>query len=211
MEFRHATVCAFFRLKIGQRRAGVEITDILFDEHGLDDWRRRNDSLPPSKARGCGFPLVLSRGKLPSKARPGAGVEASVHAQGSRPVVLDIPLRSRCAKGAMAVGAPDGDRRQRRQCEHARLSSPRHPAVFSRPRLLADRNGADRSRALDVAASRRPTHLREIEVQPSEQTLSGNTVNLEQQMINLGDVNRDYTMTANIRRAFHQLLLSALK
>jgi flagellar basal-body rod protein FlgB len=53
--------------------------------------------------------------------------------------------------------------------------------------------------------------LREIEVDASEQTLSGNTVNLEQQMINLGDVNRDYTMSANIRRAFHQLLLSALK
>jgi hypothetical protein len=37
MEFRHAAVCAFFRLKIGQRRAGVEIVDILFDERGLDD------------------------------------------------------------------------------------------------------------------------------------------------------------------------------
>ena len=53
--------------------------------------------------------------------------------------------------------------------------------------------------------------MREIEAEPSEQTLSGNTVNLEQQMITLGDVNRDYTMSANIRRAFHQLLLSALK
>jgi flagellar basal-body rod protein FlgB len=53
--------------------------------------------------------------------------------------------------------------------------------------------------------------LREVEVDPDEQTLSGNTVNLEQQMINLGDVNRDYTMSANIRRAFHQLLLSAIK
>ena len=53
--------------------------------------------------------------------------------------------------------------------------------------------------------------LRQIEVEPAEQTLSGNTVNLEQQMINLGEVNRDYTMSANIRRAFHQLLLSALK
>jgi flagellar basal-body rod protein FlgB len=53
--------------------------------------------------------------------------------------------------------------------------------------------------------------LREIDVDPAEQTLSGNTVNLEQQMINLGEVNRDYTMSANIRRAFHQLLLSALK
>ncbi len=37
MEFRHAMVSAFFRLTIGQRRAGVEIIDILFDEHGLDD------------------------------------------------------------------------------------------------------------------------------------------------------------------------------
>ena len=53
--------------------------------------------------------------------------------------------------------------------------------------------------------------LREIEVDPAEQTLSGNTVNLEQQMITLGDVNRDFTMGANIRRAFHQLILSALK
>jgi len=38
MEFRHAAVCAFLRLKIGQRRAGVEIIDILFDEQGLDDF-----------------------------------------------------------------------------------------------------------------------------------------------------------------------------
>ncbi len=37
MEFRYAAVCAFFRLTIGQRRAGVEIQDILFEEQGLDD------------------------------------------------------------------------------------------------------------------------------------------------------------------------------
>jgi flagellar basal-body rod protein FlgB len=53
--------------------------------------------------------------------------------------------------------------------------------------------------------------LREIETDPSEETLSGNSVNLEQQMINLGEVTRDFSMTANIRRAFHQLILSALK
>ena len=53
--------------------------------------------------------------------------------------------------------------------------------------------------------------LREIEVAPTEETLSGNTVNLEQQMIDLGEVNRDFSMSANIRRAFHQLILSALK
>jgi flagellar basal-body rod protein FlgB len=53
--------------------------------------------------------------------------------------------------------------------------------------------------------------LSETEVAPAEETLSGNTVNLEQQMINLGDVNREFSMSANIRRAFHQLILSALK
>jgi flagellar basal-body rod protein FlgB len=70
-------------------------------------------------------------------------------------------------------------------------------------------------------ASTNPAHLssseaargavREVETDPSEETLSGNSVNLEHEMINLGEVNRDFSMTANIRRAFHQLLLSALK
>jgi hypothetical protein len=40
MEFRHAAVCAFFRLKIGRRRAGVEIIDILFDEQRLGDFAK---------------------------------------------------------------------------------------------------------------------------------------------------------------------------
>jgi flagellar basal-body rod protein FlgB len=53
--------------------------------------------------------------------------------------------------------------------------------------------------------------LKEVEAEPGEESLSGNTVSLEQQMINLGEVSRDFSMTANIRRAFHQLLLAALK
>jgi flagellar basal-body rod protein FlgB len=53
--------------------------------------------------------------------------------------------------------------------------------------------------------------FKEVEADPAEETMSGNTVNLEQQMINLGEVSRDYSMTANIRRAFHQLLLTAIK
>ena len=44
-----------------------------------------------------------------------------------------------------------------------------------------------------------------------EQTLSGNNVNLEQQLINLGETGRDFTMAANVQRAFHQFILSALK
>src|ERR1700719_2714019 len=40
MEFRHAAACAFFRLTIRQRRAGVGIQDILFEEQGLDDFAK---------------------------------------------------------------------------------------------------------------------------------------------------------------------------
>ena len=53
--------------------------------------------------------------------------------------------------------------------------------------------------------------IREVETDSAEQSLSGNTVNLEQQMINLGDLSRDFSMTSGIRRAFHQLMLAALK
>jgi hypothetical protein len=37
LEFRHALVSAFFGLTLGERCAGVEIIDILFDEQDLDD------------------------------------------------------------------------------------------------------------------------------------------------------------------------------
>ena len=53
--------------------------------------------------------------------------------------------------------------------------------------------------------------IKRVESEPAEQSLSGNTVNLEQQMIDLGDVSRDYSMTVGVRRAFHQLMLAALK
>jgi flagellar basal-body rod protein FlgB len=62
-----------------------------------------------------------------------------------------------------------------------------------------------------TAAQTQDGALREVEVEPTEESLSGNTVNLEQQMIDLGDVKRDYELSANIRRAFHQLILAALK
>lgn len=55
MEFRHAAVCAFFRLTIGQRRAGVEITDILFEDQGLDDF-----------AKGERLSAALKSARLPS-------------------------------------------------------------------------------------------------------------------------------------------------
>ena len=52
---------------------------------------------------------------------------------------------------------------------------------------------------------------RVVESDSSHETLSGNSVRLEQEMIKLGDVNRDYSMSTNIKRAIHQMMMSALK
>ncbi len=52
---------------------------------------------------------------------------------------------------------------------------------------------------------------RTVEGEPSDGTISGNTVRLEQEMMKLGDVNREYTMSTNIKRALHQMMMSTLK
>lgn len=44
-----------------------------------------------------------------------------------------------------------------------------------------------------------------------ETTVSGNSVSLEHEMMKEGDINRSYTLNTNIKRVFHQMLLSALK
>jgi flagellar basal-body rod protein FlgB len=55
------------------------------------------------------------------------------------------------------------------------------------------------------------TSARVVESDASDETLSGNSVRLEQEMINLGNVNREYSMSTNIKRAIHQMMMSALK
>jgi flagellar basal-body rod protein FlgB len=65
-------------------------------------------------------------------------------------------------------------------------------------------------------AHMRPTQeefasARVVESDSPDETLSGNSVNLEEEMIKLGDVNREYSMGTNIKRAIHQMLMSALK
>ena len=55
------------------------------------------------------------------------------------------------------------------------------------------------------------TSARVMESDPTDETLSGNSVRLEQEMIKLGDVSRDYSMGTNIKRAIHQMMMSALK
>ena len=42
-------------------------------------------------------------------------------------------------------------------------------------------------------------------------TVSGNSVSLEQEMMKEGDINRSYTLNNNVKRAFHQMMMSVLK
>ena len=52
---------------------------------------------------------------------------------------------------------------------------------------------------------------RVVEPDAPETTLSGNSVDVENEMMKLGEVNRDYTMATNIKRVIHQMIMSALK
>jgi hypothetical protein len=62
MEFRHASVNAFFRLMLGETRAGVEIIDIFFDEDGLDaDAKTRRLLEAIADARLCGAPPAVQQ------------------------------------------------------------------------------------------------------------------------------------------------------
>lgn len=50
-----------------------------------------------------------------------------------------------------------------------------------------------------------------INDESSDETISGNTVRLEDEMMKLGEVNRDYSMSSNIKRTLHQMIMSVLK
>ena len=196
---------AFFRLTIGERRAGVEIIDILFDERGLDEAPRPNACPPRSRARASRS--RPARGK--PRARPRARIDP-VSVQEWRSIVPDLPLPGRLPEDAMAVGAPNGDRGQRRQRQHARLSRARHAAVFRGARLLPDRTGRRPTRPTCPRLNRRRARcarsrsIRRNDAvrQYGQSRTADDHARRRQSRLHDG---------ANIRRAFHQLILSALK
>ena len=53
--------------------------------------------------------------------------------------------------------------------------------------------------------------VRAAEQKSWEETLSGNSVNIEQQLIGLGDVGRSYQLNLNVKHAIHQMLNVVLK
>ena len=62
-----------------------------------------------------------------------------------------------------------------------------------------------------TGAGETSTQLRAGEDANFETTESGNSVNLEQEMLKAGEVNRDYAMTTNIVKSFHAMLMASLK
>ena len=61
-------------------------------------------------------------------------------------------------------------------------------------------DGATKAAAVDIRKS-----------EPWETTHSGNSVSLEQELINAGDVNRAYRLNTGIAKAFHRMLLASAK
>ena len=62
-----------------------------------------------------------------------------------------------------------------------------------------------------LPAGERLAAARVVASDPAEETLSGNTVDLEEEMIKLGEVNRDYALGTNLKRVIHQMMMAALK
>jgi flagellar basal body rod protein FlgB len=42
-------------------------------------------------------------------------------------------------------------------------------------------------------------------------SVSGNSVDVENEMVHLGEVNRDFSEATNIKKIFHQMMMQALK
>ena len=78
------------------------------------------------------------------------------------------------------------------------LESTRLAMNATHPGHLTD--GAAKTAAVDIRKS-----------EPWETTHSGNSVSLEQELINAGDVNRAYRLNTGIAKAFHRMLLASAK
>jgi hypothetical protein len=83
MEFRYAPVCAFFSLMIGQKRAAIDVAEVLFDDDTLDS-EAKDERLsaaiagarlqPPRPSRGDAFEgIELIGGRTWRKPRASPG------------------------------------------------------------------------------------------------------------------------------------------
>ncbi len=62
-----------------------------------------------------------------------------------------------------------------------------------------------------TSASAKAAAVDVSKAEPWEITHSGNSVSLEQELINAGDVNRAYKLNTGIAKVFHRMLLASAK
>jgi flagellar basal-body rod protein FlgB len=52
---------------------------------------------------------------------------------------------------------------------------------------------------------------RQTDSDAADATISGNSVNLQDEMMKLGEVGRDSSMANSVKKIFHQMMMSSLK
>ena len=91
---------------------------------------------------------------------------------------------------------------------HAKDVAPFADVLAKTQLELASTDGAHLSLAVTGAAGGTGTSE---EVSTFDVAESGNDVGLESQMMKAGEVNRDYALTTNIVKSFHNMLMASLK
>ena len=202
MEFHYAAVSAFFKLTIGA--SAPRSTSSTF-------WSTaKTGSTRQGRTSGCGrrSPPPACRNASLEQGRTRNPLTSVTGWNFARVTAL---CSSACrAEDALAVGARRADRRQRRQRQDARLPRGRPATVLGRARQLGDLDGRHQPGAYDAGFGQF-AEARTVESDTLKSTLSGNSVHLEDEMMKLSEVNRDYALTNNIKRVIHQMLLSTLK
>lgn len=85
-------------------------------------------------------------------------------------------------------------------------------AVASFESLLTDLPMAQSTtHSAHVAGAVTKTVLEVEAAEPDRSTHSGNSVDIERELITAGDVNRGYALNAGVTKAFHRLLMAALR
>ena len=148
MEFRHAAVCAFFRLNIGQRRAGVEILDILFEERGwtispkpsaspraLETARCEASSSPPLPGKPRASPVAQDRSGPCSEMAPNC--HRSISSKSARRRRNGCPRAKR--RSPPMSRTPVRQAIARSTSSHSPPSSTLRPIELARPILLTCR------------------------------------------------------------------------
>lgn len=95
------------------------------------------------------------------------------------------------------------------------VSTPGYKAVDVRPfEDVFDKTGLTMASTSPAHLTISPADMRSAIVRPTDgwdQSLSGNTVNIEDQLLKAGEVSRSYALNTGVVKAFHRMMLASVK